>query len=159
MTWHQGERQTGAIKFTVWHDRIVLHYQYQQHGGEWEPVEEAVSLDWTPCHYGGQRPWFRCPHCQRRVGVLCGAGKRFLCRHCHHLPYASQQQSYADRMAAQARKVRKRLGMGGSLFEPLGLWHKPKGMHWRTFAKLTAREQRYYQASLSVLRAWLNKRT
>jgi hypothetical protein len=97
------------------------------------------------------------PHCQRRVGGHCGVGKWFLCRHCYRLPYASQQQSYADRMADQARKVWKRLGASMSLLEPVRSWHKPKGMHWHTFARLTAREKRYYQASLSVLRAWLNK--
>ena len=153
----QGSQHTGWIQVATAGDHLVLHYRYRAHGGAWEPVEETVWLDWTPCHYGGRRPWFRCPHCQRRVGVLCGAGKWFLCRHCHRLPYASQQQSYHDRMTDQAWKIRTRLGVGGSLFEPLGPWYKPKGMHWRTFAKLTAREEHYYRASLSVLRAWLEK--
>jgi hypothetical protein len=153
----RGERSR-SIGCTVSHDRIVLQYRYQGHVGAWESATETVWLDWTPCHYEGQRPWFRCPGYTRRVGILCDYGKWFRCRHCHRLPYASQQQSYADRMAAQARQGWKRLGASMSLFEPVWPWQKPKGMHWRPFARLTAREQRYYQASLLALRAWLDKR-
>ena len=31
-----------------------------------------IQLDWTPCHYGGSRPWFRCPTkgCGLRVAIL-----------------------------------------------------------------------------------------
>jgi hypothetical protein len=44
-----------------------------------------------------------------------------------------------------------------NLFEPVWPWQKPKGMHWRTFAKLTAQEERYNCASLLALLAWLEK--
>ena len=158
MTWHRGDKETGSIQFHVSYDnRIVLDYRYREYSGEWESVRETIMMDWTPCHYGGTRPWFRCPGCARRVGVLCGYGKWFLCRHCHRLPYASQQQSHHDRMMDQAWKIRKRLEVGESLFEPLGPWHKPKRMHWRTFAKLTAREKRYSRASLSAFKALIDK--
>jgi AAA domain len=26
--------------------------------GEWKNTEQRVPLTWTPCHFGGQRPWF-----------------------------------------------------------------------------------------------------
>jgi hypothetical protein len=31
---------------------------------------QIIRLSWTPCHFGGQRPWLHCPHCQRRVARL-----------------------------------------------------------------------------------------
>jgi hypothetical protein len=36
--------------------------------------EYAVLLEWTRCHYGGERAWFRCPviGCGRRVAILYG---------------------------------------------------------------------------------------
>jgi hypothetical protein len=40
-------------------------------GGEWEPMNYAVRLDWTACGFGGRRVWWRCPAvgCGRRVAV------------------------------------------------------------------------------------------
>jgi hypothetical protein len=35
--------------------------------GSWPQV---IPLDWTPCHFGGTRPWLRCPRCARRQAVL-----------------------------------------------------------------------------------------
>lgn len=31
---------------------------------------QIIKLVWTNCNYGGQRPWFICPKCLRRVGKL-----------------------------------------------------------------------------------------
>ena len=54
-----------------------------------------VALDWTPCPFGGARPWFRCPlvvdgePCRHRVRILYRpwGARYFGCRHCHHLTY------------------------------------------------------------------------
>ena len=56
---------------------LELRYQVGRAGRplseSWEVIE-TITLVWTPCHYGGQHPWFRCPGitrpCGRRVGVL-----------------------------------------------------------------------------------------
>jgi hypothetical protein len=85
------------------------------------------------------------------VGVLYDAGKWFWCRHCTVLPYASQQQSDLYRTTAQLDRLRERLGVRLSPFEVLESWHKPKGMHWRTFKKLAARDARYQDAFLAAL--------
>ena len=69
----------------------------------------------------------------------------------YDLPYASQHGTVYDRMLEQARKVRRRLGAPENLCEPLGPWHKPKGMHWKTFSRLVAQEQSYNQASILCL--------
>src|SRR3989442_16018290 len=76
----------------------------------WESVQPTMELEWTPCYYGGDRPWFRCPACDRRVAILYGADTGWWCRHCMQLPYASQQATREERLQRKARKVRERLG-------------------------------------------------
>jgi len=95
-----------------------------------------VYLDWTPCNFGGHRPWFLCPAhaCGRRVAIIYGGGI-FACRHCYQLAYASQRETADDRAARRANKIRERLGWEPGILNPKG-WEKPKGMHWKTFERL-----------------------
>lgn len=134
LTWSRGGEKTGSIVYRTEQDRLILSYRHKPHGGEWGQIEERILLDATPCNYGGSRPWFLCPHCSRRVAVLYGAGKRFLCRHCYGLAYTSQQESIADRMMRKARRIRARLGGEGNLMEPFP--RKPKRMRWQTYWRL-----------------------
>ncbi len=41
---------------------------------EQELVEGVAHLEWTPCNFGGERPWFVCPGkgCAKRVAILYG---------------------------------------------------------------------------------------
>jgi hypothetical protein len=146
-----GER-TGWIRYQALDDRLVLMYRYRKSGDEWQGVEESISFDWTPCNYGGNRCWFLCPRCSRRVAVLYGLGPRFLCRHCYRLPYASQQENSIDRLKRKARKIRESLGASNNLGDPV--WEKPKGMHWRMFERLLQEEEAANEAST---RAWVEK--
>ena len=118
LTWHRGEHDAGAVGVALEDGRLVVAYRFKASGGDWEPVRQVLDLDWTPCHFGGQRPWFRCPGCQRRVAVLCLDGKWFLCRHCYELPYGSQQETAEDRHYRKVRKIRDRLGTSHNLTEP-----------------------------------------
>lgn len=45
-------------------------------------------------HFGGQRYWFLCPRCSKRVGKLYRPkmADEFECRHCHRLTYISSQK-------------------------------------------------------------------
>jgi hypothetical protein len=61
LTWHRGEHDAGAVGVALEDGRLVVAYRVKASGGDWEPVRQVLDLDWTPCHYGGQRPWFRCP--------------------------------------------------------------------------------------------------
>ena len=62
--------------------------------GEKRIVELVANLrlTWTPCNYGGSRPWFLCPGegCGRRVAIVYGPSSPPLCRLCRGLTYASQ---------------------------------------------------------------------
>jgi hypothetical protein len=108
-------------------------------------VEERVWLTWTPCHYGGRRPWFFCPGvvngqvCGRRVAKLYGAGPYFLCRACYGLAYASQREDRWDRALSRAQEIRRRLGGQPELTHPFP--PKPKGMHWQTYLKMRDLEE------------------
>lgn len=134
LTWYRGEEKTGSIRFQTEPGQLILLYNYRPQGRAWEQVEENITLDATPCHYGGFRLWFLCPHCTRRVAVLYGAGKLFLCRHCYNLSYSSQREALFDRQLERARSIRKKLGGGQVLSDPFP-W-KPKRMQWRTYWKL-----------------------
>jgi len=139
LSWNCGGEPTGSIRYQVYENNLVLIYRIREYGDEWQDVNETVWFDRTPCNYGGERKWFLCPNCRKRVAVLYGHSVRFLCRHCYRLPYSSQQESYADRMMSKARKIRKRLGASDNILD--GYYEKPKGMHWKTFDQLVQRAE------------------
>ena len=73
---------------------MVLYFRYRSGlDSKWEHVQQPAELDWTPCNFGQERPWFLCPGigCGRRVAVLRPAGKYLLCRRCYGLSYQSQR--------------------------------------------------------------------
>ena len=67
--------------------------------------------------------------------MLYAPGDLFACRRCFGLAYASQQQAAHDRGLWKAQKIRMRLGGGGCMADDFP--EKPKGMHWRTYERLS----------------------
>ena len=113
-SWSRAGRETGSISGYVLRDQVILSYSHRSsQGAEWETVKEPVPLEWTPCNFGGERPWFVCPGagCGRRVAKLYGPGKYFLCRHCYDLRYESQREDKKTRALRRAQKIRTRLGV------------------------------------------------
>jgi hypothetical protein len=143
--------------------RVLLWYRIRQRGEDWQDIEEPVSLVWTSCRYGGQRPWFICPGavrgrgCGRRVAILYGAGRYFLCRHCYDLTYESQREDLPTRLISKAQKIRRRLGGSTSSMEPFPA--KPKGMHRRTYARLQWQAHEADWRSVHAMLAQLERRT
>ena len=149
-TWSSNGRETGSISHAARGDddgrATALELRYTVNG---QPAYQRVELEWTPCHYGGARPWLRCPRCHRRVALLY-AGARFYCRHCHDLAYESSRESAADRGIRKAQNIRRRLGGSANLALPFP--PKPKGMHWRTYYRLEEEaEEAYYGALLGFM--------
>jgi hypothetical protein len=157
VTWSRGEQQAGSLLLALQPEGVVLTYRCRVGGGDWESVRQIVPLDWTPCHYGGERPWFRCAGCRRRVAVLCGEGKWFLCRYCYALPYGSQLETAQDRHSRKVRKIRDRLGASHNLLETIWPWNKPKGMHWRTWERLRVQEEQAHWLVLAELELALER--
>ena len=69
-------------------DRMTIQYEWRG-----EKLAQEVYFDRTPCNYGGDRPWFICGDCGRRVAVIYGKGQDFACRQCKNLTYRSCQES------------------------------------------------------------------
>ncbi|MBC7324960.1 MAG: hypothetical protein H5T99_06565, partial [Moorella sp. (in: Bacteria)] len=51
---------------------VELAYTVTPGGGEPQDIRYRVPLAYTPCNYGGERPWFVCPGrgCGRRAAKL-----------------------------------------------------------------------------------------
>jgi hypothetical protein len=94
----------------------------------------TIELDTTPLHYGGHRVWWKCPCCRARVGMLYWQNWRWQCRQCAGLAYKSTRQSEDSQAFGRVNKIRDKLGWGGGLASPMG--GRPKGMHWKTYARL-----------------------
>lgn len=117
-------------------DFLMIYYPRHAPGGR----PEEVALEWAACPYGGERPWLRCPGCERRsrklyldFGDLC---PRMRCRRCLGLAYESQRQDFARRVAERAKRGRQAVGgwLASGLLTPFP--DRPKGMHWRTYRRL-----------------------
>jgi hypothetical protein len=100
-------------------------------------VRTKVALDYTPCHFGGERPWFVCPgRCARLAGVLYLISRGFVCRRCAGLGYDTQTRQPWERSALKAQRLRRRLGADPGLTHSLP--PRPRGMHRRTYERLLA---------------------
>jgi hypothetical protein len=108
-TWSWRESIVASIDCKCLGDRVVLRYTYTR-GTESAAVEQEICILRTPCNYGGDRAWWQCPACDRRVAILYSAGKYFACRHCCGLCYASQKEDAAARSLRRILKIRERLG-------------------------------------------------
>jgi hypothetical protein len=162
LRWSRAGRETGSIGGAVeGSDRpmqILLFYRHRSGpGGEWEDVQEPVPLTWTACNFGGERPWFIClgAGCGRRVAVLYGPGRYFLCCHCYDLVYESQRENEMHRALRRTQTIRERLGGSANMMEPFP--EKPKGMHWRTYERLWWEHHEAEMEQLAGMREWLDR--
>ncbi len=109
-------------------------------GPRWRPEwrgPEGVALAWTPCYFGGSRPWLVCPQCGARRLRLYEHGGLIACRACLGLSYACRRERRRWRVVRRARKLRLRLGGGPNLLLPCP--ERPARMHVRTFLRLVQR--------------------
>jgi hypothetical protein len=162
LRWSRAEGETGSIEGVVDGteppERVILTYRHRSGpGSEWEDVQEPVPLTWTACNFGGERPWFVCPSvgCARRVAVLYGPGRYFLCRHCYDLVYESQRENKMHCALRRAQAIRESLGGSANMMEPFP--EKPKGMHWSTYDRLFWEHHEAETEQLAGMREWLDK--
>ena len=139
LSWTTRGEPSGSISYRSYGGSLVLSYAFTAGDSEPEQIEDQIRVEWTPCNYGGHRPWLRCPSCNRRVMVLARHGRLFRCRKCHHIPYSSQTEMRADRLIRKARKIRALVDASDDLQEPI--WRKPKGMHRKTFDRLSQKDR------------------
>lgn len=136
--WTRDGERVASVNVEAQDHAVTLKYR-SSYGEDCSEVEQRVTLQWTSCRFGGERPWFACSvsangvYCGRRVTKLYGAGRLFACRHCCRLAYASQQESDHQRGLGKSQKIRRRLGGRANMLEAFP--DKPKGMHWRTYER------------------------
>jgi hypothetical protein len=66
---HSWLSSAGPVTLFAQRGFVVLRYKYFK-DDEWIDVEQMIALHWTPCRFGGERPWFVCP------GLCCGHSVR-----------------------------------------------------------------------------------
>mgnify|MGYP001170624110 CR=1 FL=1 len=119
-------------------------------GGEY--VRQSVEVTWSPCHFGGERAWFGCPICGRRVAILyCIDG--LACRTCHGLYFECQRTRGKSSARIKLQRLRERLGGSANLSEPFPA--RPYRMRHKTYERLRLQakelERRYVTGVLVVL--------
>jgi hypothetical protein len=118
--------------------------------GDGSGREQVIDLVWTPCPKGGEQPWWECPWCHRRCRKLY-LRQSWGCRRCHRLSYWTERHGKADRLEHRARKVARKLGIGGHEDQSWRLVPRPKGMHQRTYERLL-RQWGVLQIAAAMLR-------
>jgi hypothetical protein len=95
--WSSSGATTASIQIKGGRELVTLEYRVRVGSDDWQTVRQDVPIRWSPCRFGGERPWFMCDvfadgtYCGRRVAKLYGAGRLFACRHCYCLGYATQR--------------------------------------------------------------------
>jgi hypothetical protein len=121
--WSRNGERVASINVHTQRHSVTLKYRSRSYAEDWIDVEQRVGIEWTPCRFGGERPWFVCsvaatePIAGREVTKLYGAGRLFACRHCNRLAYASQQESVHQRGLGKSQKIRMRLGGSPNMLE------------------------------------------
>lgn len=89
LSWTLGGETTGNVSYYANVAEKVFRLVYTVNG---TPVDYRVTLRSTPVHFGGERWWFACPTCGRRVRKLYLAKPPYFeCRQCNGLTYHSAQ--------------------------------------------------------------------
>lgn len=116
----------------------MTFYFSDQASHDVDALTQVLTREWTECHLGGQRAWFRCGFCDTRVAMLVRASTYFEYRHCVDLPYRCQSEKPVDRAIRKVQKIQKRLGDPDwqKVFYPN--FPKPKGMGYTKYGKIVA---------------------
>jgi hypothetical protein len=139
--WTSRGEPSGTITTIMHRDRPCLTLDYRirsRDETDWTPIREDVWIDETACHYGGTRPWFLCPGCNERRGVLFSVDGRFRCRQCHRLAYSSTREDPHERSIRRCQELQRKLGGGGYGVPIWTVPPKPDGMSWRKYLRLRA---------------------
>ena len=125
--WSRGDEPAGSISVRVQSEFALRLIYTVGTEGERRDASQTLSILHTPCYFGAVRPWFACPVCHARVGVIYCRWDRFACRTCQRVGYSSQSDCPIDRTWRKQRKAEAKLG------EYLA---RPKGMRMTTYQRL-----------------------
>jgi hypothetical protein len=148
--WSVNGKPVASVGVLLNYGDVCITYRHKIKKDYWSDEAYTVDLEWTDCHYGGQRPWFQCPnrYCSKRVAILY-IGDSIGCRQCRGLVYESQRENECNRSSRAADKLRDRLGWKRGFLHGKG--YRPKGMHRATFERLASSHQHASQHALKGL--------
>lgn len=141
-------------------DKVVFQY-INTINGIAKDYNYKVGLDYTTCNYGGERAWFICPDCWKRVRKLYLKRGVFKCRNCQNLNYIIQQEDKRDYIMRsidhKMYKIQDRLKTKRD-WENVFRIEKPKWMHYKTYYKLISELNDLYiqrnKAFIRILRGY-----
>lgn len=118
VTWTRGETHQASLSWLVVRSgeadtALRFFYSVTRPGSESPTTIDLLApIEYTPCTFGGRRPWFRCPGdgCDERIGKLYlpPQAEEFRCRHCHDLTYESCQRSGTIGYEAFAKTAKRK---------------------------------------------------
>ena len=117
---------------------------------------QRLGITYTACGPLGRRPWWVCPVCRTRRGVIFLRSRIWGCRACMKLPYRSQRLSRLDRAIAKAKRLHIALGGSGSPTQDLPP-KRPHGMRRRTYWQKYAQYSKAVKLCNELLRAAMEK--
>jgi hypothetical protein len=139
--WSYRDSSTASILVAGGRDAVALTYRVRSGEDDWQSVKQRIPIQWTPCRFGGERPWFICDvhangvYCGRRVAKLYGGGRLFACRYCYRLGYAVQRGGPMNRAHHNLARLHRKLRAeyDGPDVPPSP---KPKWMRWKTYSRI-----------------------
>lgn len=123
--WTRDGKLVDSLSFYFEDKFITFFYYVKEQDGSHIELIKSIPLNWTPCNFGGNRPWFVCD-CGMRVGRLFFHRQQIACCNCFNLVYPSQLKDELGRLRSKIEKMEAKLDG----------YSKPKGMHVETFKKL-----------------------
>lgn len=142
-------KRIGILAVTTHQDRLSLQYTAFNEQNR-QCSFQFTAIDWTPCHFGGRRPWFVCPNenCGKRVAILYGPHP-FLCRNCQGIAYQSQRENEIQRLIRKMEALRAKFSGPTKTVGSAKELSRPKGVHQRTF-KLLEQRHRLLASEISL---------
>src|SRR5262249_45199881 len=106
-----------------------------------QSVPQQIRVSWTPCHFGGARPWLHCTYCDRRGARMFKRIGGFYCppRNGKTL-FGSQRPTKKARIYLKAFRLRQGLGGSRPVLDPLP--ERPYRMKRATYNRICADIQR-----------------
>ena len=137
ITWSKNGNTTGSINYAINENELTLNYRIRTNRGDWEDIVQTIVIATTPCNFGGNRKWFKCPECENKVLVLYG-GRFFRCRKCHGLIHPSVNESKLDRACRAIERYQSILSPDYpvSVLDGLDWLSKPKWMRYKTYYRI-----------------------
>ena len=148
--WTRDESVSSVGVMVVGGEHALVSYRDERG----EATTERIGIQWTFCNFGGERPWWTCPHCGRRCAIVYARGAwPFMCRLCASLTHETAQGDALTRARSKSNKCWERLGwQRGETFP-----QKPKGMHWRTWDRLFVEWSKAASVENDALNAWMER--